>query len=69
MIRNGEAVWCFDCNYVQSYESTKTGNITDLRDSMRGLQEDMQELKEDRKTLARNLNMLPCTSKEISEDG
>ena len=49
MIQNGEAVWCFDCN-VQSYESAKKGNTTDLRESMRGLQEDMQELKEDRKT-------------------
>ena len=29
---------------------------------MRGLQEDMQELKADRKTLIRNINMLACTS-------
>ena len=43
--------------------------VTDLRDSMRGLQEDMQELKEDRKTLIRNINMLACTSKEMPEDG
>ena len=69
MIQNGEAVWCFDCNYVQSYESTKRGNITDLRDSMRGLQEDMQELKEDRNTLVRNIHMLACTSKEIAKNG
>ena len=37
--------------------------------SMRGLKEDMQELKEDRKTLIRNINMLACTSKEMPEDG
>ena len=36
---------------------------------MRGLQEDMQELKEHRKTLIRNTNMLACTSKEMQEDG
>ena len=36
---------------------------------MRGLQEDMQELKEERKTLIRNINMLACTSKEMPEDG
>ena len=29
----------------------------------------MQELKEDRKTLIRNINMLACTSKEMPEDG
>ena len=34
---------------------------------MRELQEDMQELKEDRKTLIRN--MLACTSEEMPEDG
>ena len=28
-------------------------------------QEDMQELKEDRKTLIRNINMLTCTSKDM----
>lgn len=39
------------------------------RDSMRGLQEDMQKLKEDRKTLIRNINMLACTSKEMPGDG
>ena len=31
-------------------------------------QEDMQRLKEDRKTLIRNINMLTCTSKEMPED-
>ena len=36
---------------------------------MRGLQEDMQEWKEDRKTLIKNINMLACTSKEMPEDG
>ena len=36
---------------------------------MRGLQEDMQELKEDRKILIRNINMSACTSKEMPEDG
>ena len=36
---------------------------------MRGLQEDMQELKEDRKTLIRNINMLASTSEEMPEDG
>ena len=36
---------------------------------MRGLQEHMQELKERRKTLIRNTNMLACTSKEMQEDG
>ena len=36
---------------------------------MSELQEDMQELKEDRKTLIRNINMLTCTSKEMPEDG
>ena len=36
---------------------------------MRGLQEVMQELKEDRKTFIRNINMLACTSKEMPEDG
>ena len=43
--------------------------MTDLRDSMRGLQEDVQELKEDRKTVIRNINMLACTSKEMQGDG
>ena len=47
----------------------EVNTITDLRDSMRGLQEDMQELKEDRKTLIININMLACTSKEMPEDG
>ena len=68
MIRNREAVWCFDCN-VQSYESIKRGNKTDLRDSMRGLQKDMQELEDHRKTLVKNIEMLACTSKEMPEDG
>ena len=36
---------------------------------MGGLQEVMQELKEDRKTLIRNINMLACTSKEMSARG
>ena len=36
---------------------------------MRGLQKDMQELKEDRKNLIRNINMLACTSEEMPEDG
>ena len=55
---------------VQYYVSTKRGKfITDLRDSMRGLQEKMQELKEDKKTLIRNINMLACTSNEMPEDG
>ena len=36
---------------------------------MRGLQEVMQELKGDRKTLIRNINMLACTSEEMPEDG
>ena len=51
----------FDCN-VQSYESTKRGNITDHFN--RGV---MQELKEDRKTLMRN--MPAYASKEKPEDG
>ena len=71
MIRNGEAVWCIDCN-VQSYESTKRARlhtVTNLRDSMTGLQEDMQELKEERKTIIININMLAFTSKEMPEDG
>ena len=71
MIWNGEAVWCIDCN-VQSHESTKRARLhteTHLRDSMRGLQEDMQDLKEDRKTLIININMLASTSKEMPENG
>ena len=36
---------------------------------MTGLQEDLQELKEDRKTIIININMLACTSKEMPEDG
>ena len=36
---------------------------------MRGLQEDMQELKEDRKSLISNINMVACTSEEMPEDG
>ena len=63
MIQSGEAVWCFDCN-VQSYESTKRGNITDHFN-----RRTMQELKEDRKTLITNIKMLACTSQEMPEDG
>ena len=36
---------------------------------MRGLQEDIQKFKEDRKTLIKNIEMLVCTSKEMPEDG
>ena len=36
---------------------------------MRELQEDIQELKEDRKTFIRNIHMLVCTSEEMPEDG
>ena len=36
---------------------------------MTGLQEDMQELKEERKTIIININMLAFTSKEMPEDG
>ena len=69
MTRNGEAVWCIDCS-AQCYESTIRGNIIDLTDSMRVLQEGhMQELKEDRKTLIENIEMMACTSKEMPEDG
>ena len=36
---------------------------------MRGLQKDMQELEDHRKTLVKNIEMLACTSKEMPEDG
>ena len=36
---------------------------------MRELHEDMQKLKEDRKNLVKNIEMLACNSKEMLEDG